>query len=87
MDGKNVNLNIRTNRSLKEKVGAILRDLGLNHSVVVNMLYRQILIHKRIPFPINIPNKTTQKAIDELESGKNLKAYKNSAELFEELEI
>jgi DNA-damage-inducible protein J len=87
MSEKNVNLNIRTNEALKKEVGAILHSLGLNHSIVVNMLYRQISLLKGIPFPIKIPNKVTQKAIDELESGKNLKTYKNSDDLFKELGI
>jgi DNA-damage-inducible protein J len=87
MGVKKVNLNIRTNKALKEEVGKILHDLGLNHSIVINMLYHQISILKGIPFPIKIPNKTTQKAFNELESNKNLKTYNNSGELFEELGI
>ena len=87
MAGKTVNLNIRTNKALKDSVENILHDLGLNHSTVINLLYRQIFLLKEIPFPIKMPNKTTQKAIKELESGKGLKSFKNSNELFEELGI
>ena len=87
MAGKTVNLNIRTNKALKDSVEGILHDLGLNHSTVINLLYRQIFLLKEIPFPIKLPNKTTQKAIRELENGKGLKTYSNSAELFEELGI
>lgn len=87
MEAKSVNLNIRTNKALKDEVGDILNSLGLNHSTVINMLYRQIAILKGIPFSIKIPNKTTKKAIEELENDKNLKTYNNSDELFEELGI
>lgn len=87
MAGKTVNLNIRTNKALKDSVEGILHDLGLNHSTVINLLYRQIFLLKEIPFPIKLPNKTTQKAIKELESKKGLKTYRNSDELFEELGI
>jgi len=86
MEEKNVNLNIRTNKELKEEVSTILHSLGLNHSVVVNMLYKQIAILKGLPFPVKIPNKKTIKAIEELETKKNLKTYK-SDELYEELSI
>ena len=72
---------------IKEEVGEILHNLGLNHSTVVNMLYHQIALLKGIPFSIRIPNKTTQKAFEELENGKNLKTYSNSTELFDELDI
>jgi DNA-damage-inducible protein J len=87
MAGKTVNLNIRTNKALKDSVGHILHRLGLNHSIVVNMLYRQISLRNEIPFSIQIPNKETQKAIMELESGKNVKSFKNSKELFNDLGI
>jgi DNA-damage-inducible protein J len=87
MAGKTVNLNIRTNKALKDSVESILHDLGLNHSTVINLLYRQIFLLKEIPFPIKMPNKTTQKAIRELESGKNVKSFKNSKELIDDLGI
>ena len=85
MAEKTVNLNIRTNKNLKESVGEILRSMGLDHSTVVNMLYRQILLRKEIPFSIKVPNKLTQKAINELEGDADLKTYGNSDELFKEL--
>jgi len=87
MDTKNVNLNIRTSKALKDEVGSILHDLGLNHSIVINMLYRQIAMLKGIPFLIKLPNRATQMALDELENDNNLKTYNNSSELFDELGI
>jgi DNA-damage-inducible protein J len=87
MAGKTVNLNIRTNKALKDSVESILHDLGLNHSTVINLLYRQIFLLKEIPFPIKMPNKATQKAIRELERGKNVKSFKNSKELIDDLGI
>ncbi len=87
MDTKNVNLNIRTSKALKDEVGSILHDLGLNHSIVINMLYRQIAMLKGIPFSIKLPNRATQMALDELENDNNLKTYNNSSELFDELGI
>ena len=86
MEEKNVNLNIRTNKALKDEVGAILHNLGLNHSIVINMLYKQIAILKGLPFPVKIPNKRTVKAIEELETKKGAKSQ-NSDELFEDLGI
>ena len=87
MDTKNVNLNIRTSKELKDEVGNILHDLGLNHSIVINMLYHQIALLKGLPYSIKIPNKITQMALDELESGEPRKTYRNTAELFEDLGI
>ncbi len=86
MEKRDANLNIRTNKDLKDEVGTILHSLGLTHSIVVNMLYKQISILKGLPFPVKIPNKKTTRAMEELESDSDLKTY-NSDELFEELGI
>ncbi len=85
--GKTVNLNIRTDKELKESVGAILHELGLNHSSVVNLLYRQIQMRKEIPFNIKIPNEATRVAIQELENGEKPNIYKNSDELFADIGV
>lgn len=87
MASKTVNLNIRTDKALKDSVENILHRLGLNHSTVINMLYRQISLRQEIPFAVKIPNKETGKAIHELEKGKNVKSFKNSKELFKDLGI
>jgi len=71
MATKNVNLNIRTNKELKETVGKILDELGLDHSTVVNMLYHQIELLQAIPFPIRIPNLGTRPAVADPENDVN----------------
>lgn len=48
-------LSIRMDKDLKESVGKILQSLGLDHSTVVNMLYREIQRTKEIPFSIKAP--------------------------------
>jgi addiction module RelB/DinJ family antitoxin len=55
MSGQTAMISIRTDKDLKESVGKILQSLGLDHSTVVNMLYRQIQLRKGIPFSIKIP--------------------------------
>ena len=67
MSKKDVNLNIRTNKELKESVGKILDELGLDHSTVVNMLYHQIEMLQAIPFPVRIPDLGTRQSVDEPE--------------------
>lgn len=48
-------LSIRMDKDLKESVGEILHSMGLDHSTVVNMLYREIQRTKEIPFSIKAP--------------------------------
>jgi len=83
----NATLTIRTSKSLKEEVGEILCQLGLNHSIAINMFYQQVLAQRGIPFDVKIPNKQTLKALDNSRKKKNLTTYKNSDELFDDLGI
>jgi DNA-damage-inducible protein J len=71
---------------LKERVGIILSELGLNHSDAINLYYRQIVLNNGIPFNLEIPNKTTLKAVKEIESDKTSKSFDSVDELFKDLQ-
>lgn len=49
-------LQVRTEAKDKEQASAILEELGTNLSSVVNMLLKQIIMTKSIPFEIKIPH-------------------------------
>lgn len=49
-------LQVRTDKSDKEKASDILESLGTNLSSVVNMLLKQIIITKSIPFEVKMPS-------------------------------
>ncbi len=80
-------LSVRTDKDLKEKVGKILHELGLNHSAAINMYYRLILARKKIPFAVRPTNKITLKALQDIEKGKNVKRFETPEELFKDLGI
>lgn len=48
-------LQVRTEAKDKEQASVILEELGTNLSSVVNMLLKQIILTKSIPFEIKIP--------------------------------
>ena len=48
----------RIEPKLKEDVDSILKELGVTPSSLIQMLYSQIKLTKRIPFDISIPKKT-----------------------------
>lgn len=50
------NVLARVEPEVKEKAESILSQLGVPSSVVINMLYKQIILTKSIPFPISISN-------------------------------
>ena len=49
-------LQVRTNIKDKEQASAILEELGTNLSSVINMLLKQIVLTKSIPFEVKIPH-------------------------------
>lgn len=48
--------NIRVNRLEKAEVDEILSSLGLSFSAVVNMMMRQIILTKGVPFAVVVPS-------------------------------
>lgn len=48
-------LQVRTDKNDKEQAVEILESLGTNISSVVNMLLKQIIMTKSIPFEVKVP--------------------------------
>ena len=67
------NLNIRTDKAIKEQAEQIFNELGLNMTTAINLFLRTAIREHGIPFELklDIPNDTTAAAIEE---GRNLLA-------------
>ena len=68
---ENSYLQVRVNNEDKQKAAAILEQLGTNTSSVINMLLKQIIITKSIPFDIKLPKsskKISPYKIDDLKA-------------------
>lgn len=52
---KSSNVMARVEPAIKEQAESILAQLGLPVSVVINSLYRQIIMRNRLPFPMTVP--------------------------------
>ena len=61
------NLNIRTEKAVKEQAEEIFSELGLNMTTAINMFLRTAIREHGIPFDLklDIPNDTTVAAIEE----------------------
>ena len=74
MATKTANVLARVEPDVKEKAEAIMAQLGIPASVVINMLYKQIIMTKSIPFSLSIPaeplarDEMNQKQFDEMMS-------------------
>ena len=61
------NLNIRTDKAIKDQAEEIFNELGLNMTTAVNMFLRTAIREHGIPFELKleVPNDTTTAAIEE----------------------
>ena len=61
------NLNIRTDKDVKDQAERIFNELGLNLTTAVNLFLRTTIRERGIPFPLklDVPNEVTMAAIEE----------------------
>ena len=80
------NLNIRTDKEIKEAAEKIYSSLGLNMTTAINMFLRASIRERGIPFELklNIPTDETIEAIEEgrmIANDDSVNAYDNSDDL------
>ena len=63
---KNANVLVSVEPDIKEQAEAIMMKLGVPASIVINTLYKQIIMTKSIPFPVPTPEMPM--ARDEIDS-------------------
>lgn len=85
------NLNIRTEKAVKEAAENIFAELGLNMTTAINIFLRQTIRENGIPFSLklNTPNEITMAAIAEgraIAADSNVKGYKSLSDLREALD-
>lgn len=86
------NLNIRTDKEIKDQAERIFFELGLNMTTAINMFLRTTIRENGIPFSLklDVPNEITAAAIEEgrrIASDNNVKGYNNMDDLKAALEI
>lgn len=86
------NLNIRTDKEIKEQAEQIFSDLGLNMTTAVNIFLRAVIRENGIPFDLKleVPNEVTAAAIEEgrrIASDPDEKGYADMDELKAALDL
>ena len=82
---KAATINARIELGLKTRAETILHKVGLSTAEAIRIFYSQICLQNGLPFDVKIPNKKTQHAIEELESGKG-KRFKTMKEVWDSLD-
>ncbi|WP_106460983.1 type II toxin-antitoxin system RelB/DinJ family antitoxin [Anaerococcus sp. Marseille-P3915] len=86
------NLNIRTDKEIKEAAEKIYSSLGLNMTTAINMFLRASIRESGIPFDLKLNqlNEETIKAIEEgrkIAEDKNVRSYDSIDDLRKALEV
>ncbi|WP_020373479.1 type II toxin-antitoxin system RelB/DinJ family antitoxin [Sulfobacillus thermosulfidooxidans] len=53
----------------KDKALAVLEKMGLTASDLIRLTFLRVAEEERLPFAVEVPNKTTREALDEVEAG------------------
>lgn len=87
-----INTNISIEPELKAKASNLFQALGLDFSTAISLFLAQSVREQRIPFEIrlNVPNKTTLTAFEELKEMKkdktNYKRYDSFEDILKDIE-
>lgn len=86
------NLNIRTDKDIKDQAERIFSELGLNMTTAINIFLRTTIRENGIPFALklDVPNETTVAAIEEgrrIAFNSSVKGYTNMDDLKAALEV
>lgn len=81
MATKTETIRARVEPELKHEAEALLKDLGLSATDAITVFYRQVVLHRGLPFDVRIPNAETVEALRQAETGEGLIEYSDLEEL------
>ena len=78
---KTETIRARVEPGLKGRAESVLQTLGLTPTAAITLFYKQVALHRGLPFAVRIPNAATRKAMNEARAGRNLKTWRSVAAL------
>lgn len=84
---KTATIRARIEPNLKKEAEGLLDKMGLSSTQAITIFYRQIILRKRLPFDVLIPNKTTRRTFEDTDAGRDLVVCKDINDLFKKLDI
>ncbi|MEN6359284.1 MAG: type II toxin-antitoxin system RelB/DinJ family antitoxin [Smithella sp.] len=78
---KSATVSARIEPELKTKAEKYFDMLGLSTTQAITLFFKQVELHRGLPFEINIPNTETLTAMKEIENGGG-NTFKNADEFF-----
>jgi len=82
---KTAMIRARTDEKLKEQVETIFHRLGMTTTEAINLFYRQVKIHRGLPFLVRLPNAETRRTLEKSARGEDVIKCKDEKDLFRKL--
>ena len=82
---KSATIHTTIDQQTKAKAQEILESLGMSMSEAVSVYFKQIVLHKGLPFEIKIPNDLTVQTFNNTDKSMDLHPSKSAADLIEEM--
>ncbi len=82
---KTATVRARIEPGLKRDAEAVLSELGLSTSEAITLFLRQVTLRQGLPFPVQIPNQETRKAITEARDRIDLETHPTVDEWSDEM--
>jgi DNA-damage-inducible protein J len=82
---KTAMIRARTDEKLKEQVETIFHRLGMTTTEAINLFYRQVKVHRGLPFLVRIPNAETRRTLEKSARGEDVIKCKDEKDLFRKL--
>ncbi len=79
---KTATVRARIEPDLKAEVDEVLEELGLTWTQLVTLLAKQVQVSRSLPFEVKVPNKATQKAMEDAANHRNLESFASAEDLF-----
>ena len=84
---KTATIRARVEPRLKSEAEDVLGQLGLTATQAVTLFFRQLVLQRRLPFELALPNAVTLRTFQETDRGENLVRCEDLEDLFTKLEI
>ncbi|MFA6138416.1 MAG: type II toxin-antitoxin system RelB/DinJ family antitoxin [Sulfurimonas sp.] len=82
-----IQTSVRVDDMFYNEAKEVFQKFGLSFGDAVNIFLAKVSIEKAIPFELSIPSQELEKRAKNIKNDKNMKIYKTSNELFEDLGI
>jgi len=78
---KTAMIRARMEPDLKKEAEQVLAAVGLSPTEAIRLFYRQVSLHKGLPFEVRMPTATTRAAVAQARARKGLRSFRSASDL------